>query len=91
MFAASPVANVLPVVRRVQRDLELYRPPHRLELVERACVQAYQAHRERLVNDGILSYYGFDLATYRREGMNVGMQECARIDKKIENLAVGLE
>jgi len=91
MFAASPVANVLPVVRQARRDLKHYRPPHRRELVERACVTAYQAQREQLVNDTILSKYGLDLATYRREGINLGVQECARLNVAIENLVVGLQ
>jgi hypothetical protein len=91
MFAASPVANVLPVVRYVRKELRHYRPPHRLELVERACVTGYQAQREQLVNDTILSKYGLDLATYRREGINLGAQECARINVAIDNLLVGLQ
>src|SRR5713226_9143210 len=90
MFAASPVSNVLPIVRRARRELRLYRPPHRLDLVERACVNAYREHREQLVNDTILDKYNIDLATYRREGINIGVQECARINAKIENLKVGV-
>jgi len=52
------VTAVLPTIRIARHELMLLRPPYRLELVERACVQAYQCYRERLVNDGILSVYG---------------------------------
>lgn len=79
MFAANDIAHVLPVVRRVQRSLVRYRPPHRLETVKRACVEAYQAHLTQIINDTILSRYGIDLATYCQEGLNFGADECARI------------
>ncbi len=90
MFAGE-VSNVLPIIRRARRDLDLRRPPHRLEQVERACVQAYKNHREQLINDGILSIYGIDLATYRREGINFGAEECARINSLIEGVQVGVD
>jgi hypothetical protein len=62
-----------------------------LDLVERACVLAYQDHRERLVNDTILSKYKIDLSTYKREGINFGSVECARINTLIEDLIVGVQ
>ena len=82
---------VLPIIRRVRADLGSRRPSYRLELVERACIQAYQAHREQLVNDRILSTYGTDLETYRGEGVNFGAQECARINSRIESVEVGVD
>jgi len=90
MFAGA-VSNVLPIMRRARREIGLRRPPHRLELVERACVKAYQDYREQLVNDQVLSIYGIDLATYRREGLNLSGQECARINGLIENVQVGVD
>lgn len=93
MFAAAPVSNVLPIVRRARHILDACgkRAPYDLEVVERACVQAYQEHRSRLVSDRILSKYGIDLAKYQREGLNFGAQECARINSEIDQLAVGVE
>jgi hypothetical protein len=93
MFAASPVSNVLPTIRSARRILNGggTRPPYGLDTVERACVQAYQEQRRRLVNDTILSKYGIDLETYRRDGLNFGVQECARINSEIDQLRVGVE
>jgi hypothetical protein len=92
MFAGL-VSNVLPVIRRARHILNGSgkRPPYDLDAVERACIQAYQEQRARLVGDTILSKYGIDLATYRRDGLNFGEQECARINSKIEQLEVGVE
>jgi hypothetical protein len=91
MFAAARVSDVLPIIRRARHELSLRRPPHRLELVERACTHAYQNYREQLVDDTILSIYKTDLATYRQTGLNFGAKECARLNNLIENLRVGSE
>jgi hypothetical protein len=90
MFAGA-VSNVLPIVRRVRKELRIRRPPYRLELVERAFIGAYHSYREQLVNDGILSVYGTDLDTFRREGLNFGAKKCASIISQIDNVRIGVE
>lgn len=90
MFSGS-VSNVLPIVRRARKEIGFRQGPHRLELVERSLVQAYQDHREQLVNDGILSIYKMDLATYRRKGLKFPPDECARINRLIEEVQVGVD
>jgi hypothetical protein len=91
MFAADPVANVLPVVRRARQELRHYRPPHRLDLVERACVRAYQAQRVQIINDTILSMYGIDLQEYRSGALKFHSKEIERLNFEIEHVMVGLE
>ena len=88
---AGDVARVMPLLRLVRSELSVRRPPYRYELIERAWMKAFQDYREQLVNDGILSVYGIDLATYRREGLNFGATECARINQLIENLRIGVD
>jgi hypothetical protein len=90
MFAGD-VSRVLPLIRLVRNDLAVRRPPYRLEQIERAWVKAFQDYRRQLVNDGILSAYGTDLDTYRKEGVNFGPRECARINQTIENVSIGVE
>lgn len=74
MFASSHVPNIMPLIRDARRCLNHSgkRPPYDLNTVDRACVQAYQNQRARLVNDKILSKYGLDLANYKREAINFG-------------------
>ena len=93
MFAANYVPNVLPVIRGSRHVLNGRgkRPPFDLDTVERACVQAYQVQRARLVSDTILSKYGFDLTSYKHEVTKFGPAECARINGEIEQLKVGVE
>lgn len=90
MFAGD-VSSVLPLVRLVRNELAVRRPPYRLEQIERAWVKAFQDYRAQLVNDGILSAYGTDLATYRKEGLNFGAKQCARINQLIETVSIGVE
>jgi hypothetical protein len=92
MFAAGDVSHVLPVIRKAKKEFR-YRGssmPFRQEVVERVCVEAYQARIFEVVNDTILSCYGIDLPTYRREGLNFVATECARINQKIEAVKLHL-
>lgn len=93
MFAASPVSNVMPIIRRIRHLLATsnHTVPYDLEPVRERCVLAYQNQRERLVNERILSVYGTNLAKWGVEASNFGASEVREINDEIRAMKVGVE
>jgi hypothetical protein len=90
MFAGD-VPHVLPIVRRVRKELSPRRAPHRLDLIDDAFRKAYQDYRVQLVNDRVLSIYGITLDAYRQGGLRFRPKEQARINSQIEDVRVGVD
>lgn len=93
MFAASPVSNVMPIIRRARHTLftGTYSLPHTLDAIRDATVEAFQAQRERIVNETILSKYKTTLSEWRQSALNFGEKEVARINETIEVIEVGVK
>ncbi len=93
MFAASPISHVMPIVRRMRHLLMAgnYSVPYDLEAIGATSVRSYQEERERLVNETILSKYKTTLAEWRTQASNFGPTEVARMNRLIDDLAVGVQ
>lgn len=89
LYSGSPT-EVMPILRRGRAAIGL--APSSITKATDAMENAYQKHRESLVNSKILSKFGLTLRKFLRDGPKLfTSQEHSQILSKIDALQVGLD